>query len=289
MARKKTQLPASQESVTSSESTPNTPNTPNTLNTPNTPLLDVICAQLLATSEQGIEALTALKAQLIAQYDTPETPETDSIVQRAWQQMNPDQRALLSSRCETQREKERVRGKSLHQLTAELQDLDELIDSIQGEEIPPELEAELEAAVQQLLGNRDSTYDQWLTKIDNYCAAITNRHALSKQRKSEAERLNKLAASDSKRVEWMKQQLQKCLESQGVKKLSLHRFHLTISQNGGVLPLKLVCEVDELPPQFQRIEVSPDNSAIRKALEAGDVEAQKVAQFGERETHLRVQ
>jgi hypothetical protein len=45
--------------------------------------LDVICAQLLATSEQGIAALTALKAQLKAQYDTPETPETDSIVQQA--------------------------------------------------------------------------------------------------------------------------------------------------------------------------------------------------------------
>jgi DNA gyrase/topoisomerase IV subunit A len=276
MPRKKTQLPASQEPVTSSESTSNTP------------LLDVICTQLLAASEQGIEALTALKAQLVAKHDTPDTPESDSIVQQAWQHMNPDQRALISSRCEAHREKERVRGKSLHLLTAELEDLDELIDSIEGEEITPELEAELEAAVQQLLKQRDSTYEQWLTKIDNYCAAITNRHALSKQRKSEAERLSKLAATDTKRVDWMKQQLKKCLESQGVNKLSLHRFHLTISQNGGVLPLKLVCEVDELPPQFQRIEVSPDNSAIRKALETGDVEAQKVAQFGERETHLRV-
>jgi hypothetical protein len=275
MPRKKTQLPASQESVTLSESTPNTPNTP---------LLDVICTQLLAASEQGIEALTALKAQLTAQYDAPETPEADSIVQRAWQHMNPDQRALISSRCETHREKERVRGKSLHQLTAQLEELDELIDSIEGEEITPELEA----AVQQLLEQRDGTYDQWLIKVDNYCAAITNRHALSKQRKSEAERLSKLAASDSKRVDWMKQQLKSCLESQGVKKLSLHRFSLTISNNGGVLPLKLVCEVEQLPPQFQRIEVSPDNGAIRQALEAGDLEAQKVAQFGERETHLRV-
>ena len=279
MPRKKTQLPPSQEFVTSSESTPNTPNTP---------LLDVICAQLLAASEQGIEAMSALKAQLIAQHDTPETHEGESIVQRAWQHMNPDQRALISSRCETHREKERVRGKSLHQLTAELQDLDELIDSIEREEITPELEAELEAAAQQLLEQRDSTYEQWLSKVDNYCAAITNRHALSKQRKSEAERLSKLAATDSKRVDWMKAQLQKCLEAQGVKKLSLHRFHLTISKNGGQLPLKLLCEAAQLPSQFQRIEVSPDNSAIRKALEAGDVEAQKVAQFGERESHLRV-
>ena len=272
MARKKTQLPASQEPVTSSDSAPNTP------------LLNVICAQLLAASEQGIEALSTLKAQLVAQHHTPETPEADSIVQQAWQHMDSDQRALVSSRCEAHREKERVRGKSLHQLTAELEDLDELIDSIEGEEITPELES----AVQQLLDQRDSTYDQWLTKIDNYCAAITNRHALSKQRKSEAERLSKLAATDSKRVEWMKQQLKSCLESQGVKKLSLYRFSLTISNNGGVLPLKLICEADQLPPQFQRIEVSPDNSAIRQALEVGDIEAQKVAQFGERETHLRV-
>jgi len=275
MPRKKTQSPIPLESPTSTESTESTPQTS---------LLDAVCTQLLAASEQGIEALTALKAQLTAQHDTPNTPESDSIVQQAWQHMNPDQRALISSRCEVHREKERARGKSLHQLTAELEDFDELIDSIEGETIAPELEE----AVQQLLEQRDSTYDQWLTKIDNYCAAITNRHAVSKQRKAEAERLSKLAATDSQRVEWMKAQLKKCLESQGVKKLSLHRFNLTISNNGGVLPLKLSCEAAELPPQFQRIEVSADNAAIRQALESGDIEAQKIAYFGERETHLRV-
>jgi len=275
MPRKKTQLPPSQEPVTLSESTPNTLNTP---------LLEVICTQLLAASEQGIEALTALKAQLTEQHDTSETPESESIVQQAWQHMNPEQRALISSRCEAHREKERVRGKSLHQLTAELEDFDELIDSIEGEEITPELET----AVQQLLEQRENAYDQWLIKVDNYCAAITNRHAISKQRKAEAERLSKLAAIDSQRVEWMKGQLKKCLEAQGVKKLSLPRFHLTISKNGGVLPLKVYCEVAQLPPQFQRIEVSVDNSAIRKALELGDIAAQEIAQFGERESHLRV-
>jgi hypothetical protein len=275
MPRKKTQSPIPLESPTSTESTESTPQTP---------LLDAVCTQLLAASEQGIEALTALKAQLTAQHDTPNTPESDSIVQQAWQHMNPEQRALISSRCEAHREKERVRGKSLHQLTAELEDLDELIDSIEDETITPELEA----AVQQLLEQRGDTYDQWIIKIDNYCAAITNRHAISKQRKAEAERLSKLAATDSQRVEWMKAQLKKCLEAQGVKKLSLHRFNLAISNNGGVLPLKLSCEVAELPPQFQRIEVSADNGAIRQALESGDIEAQKVAYFAERETHLRV-
>lgn len=275
MPRKKIQSPAPQELATSTEAI---------APTPQTPLLDAICIQLLAASEQGMEALSTLKAQLKAQHDAPDTPESESIVQQAWQHMNPDQRALITSRCEIHQQKERARGKSLHQLTAELEDFDELIDSIEDETITPELEA----AVQQLLEQREETYEQWLIKVDNYCAAITNRHALSKQRKSEAERLSKLAATDSKRVEWMKQQLKSCLESQGVKKLNLHRFNLTISNNGGVLPLKVVCEVAELPPQFQRVEVSADNSAIRKALEAGDIEAQKVAQFGERETHLRV-
>lgn len=275
MPRKKAQLTTSPEFTAPTESA---------VVEPQTLLLDVISTQLLAASEQGIEALTALKIQLTAQHDTPETPEFDSIVQQAWQHMNPDQRALISSRCDDHRNKERSRGKSLHQITVELEDFDELIDSIEGEEITPELEA----AVHQLLEQRDSTYDQWLIKVDNYCAAITNRHALSKQRKAEAERLSKLAASDSKRVDWMKAQLKKCLESQGVKNLSLQRFHLTISKNGGVLPLKLACEVAQLPIQFQRIEVSADNSAIRKALESGDIAAQQIAQFGERETHLRV-
>jgi Siphovirus Gp157 len=278
MPRKKPQLPASPESPASLESVTSTESTPSI------PLLDAICTQLLTASDQGIEALTTLKVQLIAQYDTPETLESESIVQQAWQHMNPDQRALISSRCDCHRAKERVSGKSLHQLTTELEEFDELIDSIEGEEITPELET----AVQQILEQRDNTYAQWLSKVDNYCAAITNRHALSKQRKVEAERLSKLAATDSKRVDWMKTQLKKCLESQGVKNLSLQRFHLTINKNGGVLPLKLICEVAELPTQFQRIEVSADNGAIRKALESGDIEAQKIAQFGERETHLRV-
>jgi hypothetical protein len=73
-----------------------------------------------------------------------------------------------------------------------------------------------------------------------------------------------------------------------VDKLTVKLDAQQLSSNGGVLPLKLTCEVNQLPPQFQRIEVSPDNSAIRPAMEAGDIEAQKVAQFGERETHLSV-
>ena len=191
MPRKKTQLTVSPEFTAPTESA---------VVAPQTPLLDVICTQLLAASELGMQPLSALKVQLIAQHDTPETPESESIVQQAWQHMNPEQRALISNRCDCHRAKERVSGKSLHQLTTELEDFDELIDSIEGEEITPELEA----AVHQLLEQRDSTYDQWLIKVDNYCAAITNRHALSKQRKAEAERLSKLAATDSKRVDWMK-------------------------------------------------------------------------------------
>ena len=81
MPRKKAQSTASLESSTSAELIESTPDTS---------LLDVICVQLLAASEQGIEALSALKAQLVAQHDTPDTPESDSIVQRAWQHMNPD-------------------------------------------------------------------------------------------------------------------------------------------------------------------------------------------------------
>ena len=248
------------------------------------PDLEAIASQLLAASEQGLEALSNLKVQLILQYDIPETLPENSIIEQVWRAMSPDQRSLISTRCDAHRAKERATRKSLHQLTADLENFDELIDSIEGEEITPELEI----AVQQLLEQREETYDQWLTKIDNYCAAITNRHALVKQRKAESERLAKLAATDANRVDWMKTQLKKCLESQNVKNLSLPRFHLTISKNGGLLPLKVNCKPEELPIQFQRIEVSPDNGAIRKALEAGDIEAMQIAQFGERDTHLRV-
>jgi hypothetical protein len=71
MPRKKTQSPIPLESATSTESTESTPQTP---------LFDAVCTQLLAASEQGIEALTRLKAQLTAQHNTPNIPESDSIV-----------------------------------------------------------------------------------------------------------------------------------------------------------------------------------------------------------------
>ena len=55
MPRKKTLLPASPEFTAPTESA---------VVEPQIPLLDAISTQLLAASEQGIEALTALKAQL---------------------------------------------------------------------------------------------------------------------------------------------------------------------------------------------------------------------------------
>ena len=58
---------------------------------------------------------------------------------------------------------------------------------------------------------------------------------------------------------------------------------------GGKQSLRLNLEnPKELPERFQRVIVEPDNTALRKALEADDPEAKEVAYFAQRTTYLSI-
>ena len=60
---------------------------------------------------------------------------------------------------------------TLIELTAELQQLDELLETIDGDNIP----VELQTAVDGMLDQREQTYDQLMDKLDNYAALIQSR------------------------------------------------------------------------------------------------------------------
>jgi hypothetical protein len=59
-----------------------------------------------------------------------------------------------------------------------------------------------------------------------------------------------------------------------------------IAKNGGVLPLIMSASPEELPQEFQKVTIEPNNEAIRKALDEG--KELEFAQYGERGESLRI-
>ena len=97
---------------------------------------------------------------------------------------------------------------TLYELTEELQQINDLLETLEGEEIP----AELAHAVDDILQQKEATYSDLCVKIDSYCRLIQSRQAFYEMRKKEAERLAKLADSDEKTVYFLKERLRQHLE-----------------------------------------------------------------------------
>lgn len=171
---------------------------------------------------------------------------------------------------------------TLIELSAELKQIDSLLDSIDGD-IP----VDLQTAVDELLAQREATHEAMLEKLDNYCSLIQSRLMWVAARKAEADRLAKLAETDIKTVDFLKGRLKAYLEATDQKKLRTKRFNIAICANGGKPPIRFDSTLPEqMPERFVRVTVEPDKEAIRTALEQG--EDLKFAFFAERETHLRI-
>lgn len=206
-------------------------------------------------------------------------------VKAAWKLLSPDERDRLTSIClpgqQATEEPQPVteqptiykvelqpqpKKNTLIELTADLQQLDNMLDMIDGD-IP----VELQQIVDTLLAQRDATQEQLLEKLDNYCGLIQSRLMWAAARKAEGERMMKLAESDFKTVDFLRGRLKEHLEATDQKKLRTKRFNISICQNGGKAPLRFDDTTPEqMPERFQRVTVEPNRDAIRTALEQGE-------------------
>ena len=181
-----------------------------------------------------------------------------------------------------QQPKPSTRKPTLIELSAELEQINSLLETIEGD-IP----VDLQTSVDELLAQRESTTEALIEKLDNYCALIQSRLMWASARKAEADRLAKLAESDIKAVEFLKGRLQTYLEATNQQKLRTKRFNISVCANGGTTPLRFDNTLPEqMPERFKRVMVEPDTDAIRAALEAG--EKLSFAFFKERESHVRI-
>ena len=125
---------------------------------------------------------------------------------------------------------------------------------------------------------------------DRYATAIREMQATAKCRREEAARLRDLADAADNRADRLSRFLVECMDRIGVPRLEGQLFTLRVQRNGGSQPVDVLVAPEELPDRFREVTVTvrPDKDAIRKALEAGDEEARKVACLMERGRSLRI-
>lgn len=213
----------------------------------------------------------------------------DTLVKAAWKLLPLSERDRIKAICDGEpqptpapKPEPSTKKLTLIELSTELEQVDSLLDSIDGD-IP----IELQTAVDELLAQREATHEALLEKLDNYCGLIQSRLMWAATRKAEADRLAKLAESDIKAVEFLKGRLKTHLEATDQQKLRTKRFNIAVCNNGGKAPLRFdSTQPEQMPERFKRVIVEPDKEAIRTALEAG--EKLSFAYLAERESHLRI-
>jgi len=187
--------------------------------------------------------------------------EYGDLVKQAWKLLSQPERDRIKALCDTQAQpqlepetqpapepapepKPKPKPKTLIELTADLQQLDAMLDAIEGD-IPPDLQQ----AVDELLCQRNATQEAMLEKVDNYAALIQSRAYWAATRKAELERLSKLIESDQKAIDFLKGRLKAYLEDTEQKKVRTHRFNIGVRTAGGKQGLRLELGESQRPPR----------------------------------------
>ncbi len=174
--------------------------------------------------------------------------------------------------------------KSLWEISADMQSLDELLFELDGE-ITDEL---VESAIDAWLQENESHLAE---KLDGYCAVIGEREAMAELRAREARRLVALANVDMHKTGKLRQRLKLFFASRGMTKFETMRHKFTVANNGGPQPITItpewISEPANAPEQFHKVKIELDKDAIRAALEASHEPIEGI-EFAERGTHLRI-
>ena len=172
----------------------------------------------------------------------------------------------------------------LYEISDKLEELNNLIDKIDGVDIP----AEIAEIYNNILAEAEQTKNDFADKIDGILCLIQSRKKWLRISKEEAERLQKLIKKDENTIKFLTDYLLRHLEAQEVTKLRTNKFNLTVANNGGKLPIWIESKVNpkDLPKKYQSIIVEINKNAVRFALEQG--EDLEFAGFSERGKHLRI-
>ena len=152
----------------------------------------------------------------------------------------------------------------------------------------------LESLIIENDGEITETVDQWLAeyeakesdKVDAYCFLVGKYEEIA----SEARRLAQRATTYKNKADSLKDRLKTYMELHDRQKIETGRFTVSVTRNGGKLPVDLYEGVvpEDLPEQFRKVTVEADKDRLRIALLAEQSELGRLAFIGERGTHLRI-
>lgn len=123
-------------------------------------------------------------------------------------------------------------------------------------------EEELEVFENELVANLRS-------KADGYARVISECNAIADAIKAEKVRLTKLANSQIKKAEKLKQMLRYAMETTNNTKFETDFHKFAIQKNGGKRPLDIRIPAERLPAEYKITLIEPDKEAIRRSLKAG--------------------
>ena len=166
---------------------------------------------------------------------------------------------------------------NLYNIDADLQQLEnELVEA--GGEISEEMDARLN----EILDSRED-------KVDGYIAVIRSQIALAEGFKKEASWFTAKQKSRENVALRLKERLYESMQARNETELKGVLGRVTIEGNGGQVPIVPLYEKPEdLPERFQKVTITADNDAIRKALEHGGDNVALYAELGMRGTHLAI-
>lgn len=172
-------------------------------------------------------------------------------------------------------------SRTLHDISEDLLALEAMLEDLGGDVTDDDVAAFLDDWFERATADRDK-------KIDNYAALILELETRAEVRRAEAKRLADKAKRDEDRARYLKERLQVFYETHGLSKLETPRFTVSLARNGGRLPLLLDLDPEQLPASYrsERVTYTPDQEAIRAALDAGEVLA--FARYGDRGQSLRI-
>lgn len=107
------------------------------------------------------------------------------------------------------------------------------------------------------------------SKVDGYVYLICHYRALQSEAFAEVNRLKDREQWFKDQSQWLSNRLMAALEAIGEKKVITACNTVTVADNGGMKPLKIIQE--HLPEKYFKAVISkkPDNEKIRKEIEAG--------------------
>lgn len=153
---------------------------------------------------------------------------------------------------------------TLYDISEDMMAIERALDN---EELPDEEQYALIRHSLDVEGQRDE-------KVNAYASLIANCERMVDARKAEANRMLERAATDQRKIDFLKRALLEFFQHHGIKSIETVRFKISRATNGGKAPLDVgAFDLDTAPERFVRTKVIKEwnKDEIRKALELGEV------------------